>query len=272
MAGSLRQATSMEIDRALSGLFTALPPRKGRFEDLTDAYHIALDGCSYEALKLTTVRAIRGEVEGLSQTFGPTPPELAKAIRDTDRSLSKLAELKALPDYRARNVMSLAEMQAAARTKMAMEGRAHLRDVPRAQDMHRLGKGLPVGSLYVACLGAFYGPQTISPEKEFPSPDEIEQIRQREAIKRIHAAFKAEMAAMDTGSHIDDVGPMDRTQAEYWRQIAALKDAPDVTPDQFTFRQQMMAKVEKAEQHPEPEGDQSDEHDIAADAIDDMNI
>jgi hypothetical protein len=253
-------------------LFTALPPRKGRFEDLTDAYHIALDGCSYEALKLTTVRAIRGEVEGLSQTFGPTPPELAKAIRDTDRSLSKLAELKALPDYRIGERLNYVEMQTKALAKMAAEGRPHLRDVPRAKDMHRFGKGLPVGSLYVACLGAFYGPATIKPEKEFPSPDEIERIRQREAIKRMHTAFKAEIAAMETGGHIDDVGPMDRTQADYWRQIAALKDAPDVTPDQFMFRQQMMAKVEKAEQHPEPEGDQSDEHDIAADAIDDMNI
>jgi hypothetical protein len=261
MEGSLRPATSGEIVKTLSALFVALPPRKGKFDDLVDAYQIALNGCSYAGLKTTVFRAMRGEVEGLSETFGPTPPELAKAVRETDRSLRRIAEINARPDVLARALLTIEQRQDDAKARMAKEGRAFIGEIANVQNLNREMKRLnvPPGALYVAILGAFYGPATITPEEQMPGPYEVEQIRQREAIKRMNAKFQADHRASLALHSVDSTSTMDARTADYWRRVDAVPDRPNISEEEMKFRRQIMAKVEQAEQQPQPEGIDDDD-------------
>lgn len=77
-------ASIAQIGEALKVLFNALPFQRGTDPDLvTLAYVDALNGLSAEAITEGIRKFLRGECEGVSIKFVPTPPELARIIRST---------------------------------------------------------------------------------------------------------------------------------------------------------------------------------------------
>lgn len=77
-------ASAAEISTALQVLFDALPFQRGtRTENVALAYIEALRGLSVEAVSEGIRKFLRGECEGVSPRFVPTPPELAKIVRTT---------------------------------------------------------------------------------------------------------------------------------------------------------------------------------------------
>jgi hypothetical protein len=102
-----RPITDTDIATSLTKLFHALPPRKGNLAELADGYKIALHGCSNQALGVTVLRYMRGEIADMAMSYAPTPPELAKAVREVDAHIRKLRLLdaeRAVPriEYRER--------------------------------------------------------------------------------------------------------------------------------------------------------------------------
>lgn len=75
-------ASSVEIAEALKVLFNSLPFQRG-----TDpatavmAYCEALRGATVEAVRAGISKFLRGDCEGVSSKFVPTPPELARIVR-----------------------------------------------------------------------------------------------------------------------------------------------------------------------------------------------
>lgn len=77
-----KQATTAEIAEALKVLFNSLPFQRGTDpQTATLAYVEALRGVSVEALTEGVRKFLRGECEGVSTKFVPTPPELARIVR-----------------------------------------------------------------------------------------------------------------------------------------------------------------------------------------------
>ena len=72
------------------------------------AYVVALEGQPRNALEIACRQVLRGDVEGLSRRFAPTPPELAKLTRDAASvwrgRLRNVEELLAMPELRAASV------------------------------------------------------------------------------------------------------------------------------------------------------------------------
>lgn len=60
-------------------------------------YVAALDGCSLSALRIVCKRAIQGRQEKFSKTWAPTPPELASAVREWERSQRTVVSIPSTP-------------------------------------------------------------------------------------------------------------------------------------------------------------------------------
>lgn len=125
----LREATSIEISTALERLFRALTPKKGSVNDLMESYLIACHKSTKHAINTVVIRLIRGEMEGLSKAFAPSPAELSAAIRDEMAFVSKQIELdrgwKMIEDNRpvAAKRMNILELVEAERKRMKDESR-----------------------------------------------------------------------------------------------------------------------------------------------------
>lgn len=75
-------ATTAEIGEALKVLFNALPFQRGTDPQIAVlAYVEALQGLSSEAITEGVRKFLRGECDGISGKFVPTPPELARICR-----------------------------------------------------------------------------------------------------------------------------------------------------------------------------------------------
>jgi hypothetical protein len=151
-------------------------------------YLVALDGVSAQALKLTAMAIIQGEIEEMSTKVCPTPPELSRAVRkrmaeDRRKELaSTTTTIEAQPVREARTgyctllnleyqawhngsppgplMLQAWEKHFGSQRPQYHAGRKLLCGVPslaRAQEMAKSG-AVPPGSLYVARYGAFYGP------------------------------------------------------------------------------------------------------------------
>lgn len=161
-------------------------------------YLVALDGVGAQALKLTAMAIIKGEIEEMSTKVCPTPPELSRAIRKRMREDRKLeiattAVSQAgppLPPPRQESVSGFATMlnqefqawnNGAAPGPLMLEawrkygpgpaprrydGREFLCEVPTAKAAEKMAKrgAVPVGSLYVARFAAFYSPTPARPD------------------------------------------------------------------------------------------------------------
>ncbi len=78
----LKPASIAETSAALQLLFDALPFQRGaKTDNVAAAYVEALRGMTAEAIEAGIRRFLRGEVEGVSPRFVPTPPELARIVR-----------------------------------------------------------------------------------------------------------------------------------------------------------------------------------------------
>lgn len=153
------QNRKAEITRSLVGLFMALPPRKGNPEELTAVYEMALRECSTEALKRVAGSLIRGELNGASRSFAPTPAELAYLVRNEGQAIKSALERTS---YQPIAFVGLQMRIDAARQRMEDEGREKLADIDYAAMLSR-SKEFPPGSLFVALLGAVYGPKSKNP-------------------------------------------------------------------------------------------------------------
>jgi hypothetical protein len=170
----------MELTIALRRLFSALPLRKGDVDGQLEGYLIALRGASFHALDTVVVKVIRGEIDGISKTFSPTPPELSQAIRDEMAYVNKQIELavgrRELEDKRPILVKPklLVDRIADAKQRMLDEGRALLFTVTSHPGFLARKGELPTGGIYCAILGAAYGPQGSAgaplPAQQVPDP------------------------------------------------------------------------------------------------------
>lgn len=168
-------------------------------------YLVALDGVSAQALKLTAMAVIQGQIEDMSAKVCPQPPELSRAVRkrmreDRQRELAAAPKLAELPPPRAIPSANMAKLKAEFQEwkngapagplmKAAVEkyfgghqprtydGRPFLCDAPSfaaAQQMAKTGVA-PPGSLYVPRFGAFYSPKPEGPDHDRadqrPQPD-----------------------------------------------------------------------------------------------------
>lgn len=194
MSTQSRPITDMDLSTALPKLFHSLPPRKGNLTELADGYKIALEGCTHQGLGVAVLRYIQGRIDGQSTSFAPSPPELARTVRDIDKGIRdlerqtapKAAEMPPPPREKPTGYVTAlnAEFQAwnnggapgplmlAAFAKHSggerpqhYDGRKFLCEAPnyaRAQEMAKTGI-VPTGSLYVARFGAFYSPKPEEP-------------------------------------------------------------------------------------------------------------
>lgn len=163
MDGRLREATTAEISTALGKLFRALPPRKASPSELEESYLIACHKCSKHAIETVVIKLIRGELDGLSKSFAPSPAELSSAIRDemqfVVKQIAMAQERSQIEDKRPQSVRPtlMADRISSARQRMADERRLRLADGNLETFRSRV-KELPAGSTFIAALGAIYGP------------------------------------------------------------------------------------------------------------------
>lgn len=75
-------ASIAEISTALQVLFGALPFQRGKSDVTALAYVEALQGVSLDAVTAGIRKFLRGECENVSPRFVPTPPELARIVRN----------------------------------------------------------------------------------------------------------------------------------------------------------------------------------------------
>lgn len=81
-APSMPAASSAEIGEALKVLFNALPFQRGTDPaTVVMAYVEALRGATLGSIKAGVSKFLRGECEGASPRYVPTPPELARIVR-----------------------------------------------------------------------------------------------------------------------------------------------------------------------------------------------
>lgn len=79
---SSKPASLAEISTALQVLFDALPFQRGaKTDNVAAAYLEALRGCTAEAVSAGVLKFLRGEIDGVSPRYIPTPPELARIVR-----------------------------------------------------------------------------------------------------------------------------------------------------------------------------------------------
>lgn len=113
--GQLTPASNVEIAEALKVLFNSLPFQRG-----TDpatavmAYCEALRGASVDAIRAGVSKFLRGECEGVSSKFTPTPPELARIVR-TATVVQRLPQI----EHRRRDAASMDD-KAKARMRLKM--------------------------------------------------------------------------------------------------------------------------------------------------------
>lgn len=132
-------------------------------------YLVALDGVTAQALKTTAMAIIQGQLEDLSAKVCPLPPELSRAVRkrmaeDRKRELASSAAI----GYTPTPFMGIEMRRAAAKTKMAQEGRQLLMECSshaHATEIARRSK-VPAGAVYSGILGAFYSPPNYQPATE----------------------------------------------------------------------------------------------------------
>lgn len=164
MDGRLREATSVEIMTAIGKLFRALPPRKAKPEELLESYEIACHKATKHAIETVVIKLIRGELDGLSKSFAPSPAELSAAIRDEMAWVQKQVDLAvarvAIDDNRpvAIKPLLLHERQSEARARMQAEERKLLRTEVSAAELRTAMKGMATGTVYSAITGEIYGP------------------------------------------------------------------------------------------------------------------
>lgn len=142
-----------------------MPPRKGNLVELADGYKIALNGCTVHGLTEAVYLYIRGEIEGQSVSYAPTPPELSRAVRAIDRKAASLSSGPAI-DYTPLPFLTVQMRIDAERVRLAKEGRKYLCSPSShvaAQEMAKRGE-IPPGSVYSGLLGSFYSPINYQPE------------------------------------------------------------------------------------------------------------
>lgn len=184
MPGPSRPITDMDLSSALAKLFHSLPPRKGNLAELADGYKIALNGCTVHGLTEAVYLYIRGEIEGQSVSYAPTPPELSRAVRAIDRKAASVHGPAIA--YTPQPFITVEMRMDAERVRLAKEGRKYLCSPPShvaAQEMAKRGE-IPPGSVYSGLLGSFYSPTNYQPEGK--ADDRSDSIRQpsRAAIRR----------------------------------------------------------------------------------------
>lgn len=220
-----RQATSGDISLALVKLFSVLPRRSGMNEGDDDAalagYELALQGVDYRALGETIGAIIRGEVEGMSTKFCPTPPELSKAVRDQMRR-DRLANDVPKLGYQPKPFQSIQMRMDAERERMAREGRKFLCSVAShgaAVEMAKRGK-VPPGSVYSGLLGEFYSPIHYQPE----GTDDVRLSPSPDAAPGHEPEFGPDPAiSEDAGQHAAEIGP----RSDDWRRLFDTDGAAD---------------------------------------------
>lgn len=161
----LRAATSIEISTTLEKLFRALTPKKGSVSDLMESYLIACHKSTKHAIETVAIRIIRGEIEGLSKVFAPSPAELSVALREEMAFVAKQIELDRgrtmLGNNRsvAAKRMNVLERVESERKRMNDESRALLMRFQSFDAFNQWVRRnrLPVGSFYLAPTAELYG-------------------------------------------------------------------------------------------------------------------
>lgn len=148
----------------LNKLFRSLELKTGNPDEKIEGYLIAIAGASYHALQTTVARIIKGEIDGISKKFCPTPPELATAIRDEMAFVRKQVDLAAqrvtIEDNRPKMIKPLNAFERVdqRRAKMRDEGRKLLFTVNNIDQLNARKRELPKDFGYIALTGEVFGP------------------------------------------------------------------------------------------------------------------
>jgi hypothetical protein len=205
MDARLRVATSAEMMTAIGKLFRALPPRKASPEELLESYEIACHKATKHAIETVVIKLIRGELNGLSKSFAPSPAELSTAIRDEMEFVRKQIDLEtgrmAIADNRPTVIRPKLSMERAAEhtTQMLSEGRHVLAEFPSHDAFlsarRFVGEAIKAGGVYIALTGKLWGAPGVRPA---PPADPVQGAPQT-------AAEAAERLAESRVTETDDV-------------------------------------------------------------------
>lgn len=169
---------------ALGRLFSALPVRQGDAADQIEVYVFALEDTTQQALETVISQAIRGQHPKFSRKFAPTCAELGEAIFEEMERVKRRAELEQeklrIADHRpaALPTLKVQDRIDAAKARMQAEGRRFLLSCESYAAAKSMSSKVPVGSVYVGILCAWYGPvgSINQQEPQTISDDEMQEI------------------------------------------------------------------------------------------------
>jgi hypothetical protein len=146
---------------------------------------------STEAVERAVRRFLAGDVEGQSKRFAPTIPEFMEEANDCEEYLGILNRAAvparvSLPKWQSDGKAPFERLIAKAKAS-----HAHLPvlfDDVSFDQWRRLSKerAIPVGSVWVACLGTVYGPDPKLPVQEYDKPTQHKQAAEYEFPCSLH--------------------------------------------------------------------------------------
>lgn len=189
-------------------------PRGIDADALLAGYLIALEGQPLEALQSVVIKLVKGtwseEVK-----FCPRPPEIANMVREEARRIRE-ASTPMIAYRPAEKLPMVALMQKKYADRKVLAENIE-RDGFRPTDW-------PIGACFVPLLGKVFAPEEAKPEKK-KSVAYTDFRKRREPPRAFHEP-------------IQDV--------EYWEKINAIKDAPNLTEEQVSFRRKIGKQLDAA--------------------------
>lgn len=180
MNPSSKPASLAEISTALQVLFDALPFQRGsKTDNVAAAYVESLRGCTSEAINAGIRKFLRGECEGVSPRFVPTPPELARIVRAAVIP-SRVPEERRIAPFRHATAGERARM----RLKMPMYQAAY----GSGERMNQLAKANAEGLSAMVILANSWGVAV---------PDELNDVPLDEAERQWQQARNAAWAEIN---------------------------------------------------------------------------
>lgn len=176
----LKPASIAEISQALERLFEALPFQRGaKSDNVASAYFEALRGSTSEAIAAGVSKFLRGECEGVSPRYVPTPPELARIVRSVVVQRKNVIRLPVRPDppeipgAKLRMRLKMPMWRAAAGSKERLDA---------------LAAANAEGFAAMVALAASWG---------VPVPDEFNDIPEEELERQWHQARRIALAEIE---------------------------------------------------------------------------
>jgi hypothetical protein len=155
---------------AITRMLNAFPPTSDNYDLLLDTYEQQLAEVSTEAAERAVRRFLAGDVEGQSKRFAPTIAEFMTEARDCEHYLGILNRAPpsiALPKWRGDGQAPFEKL--IDKTKASHAHLPVLHEDINFDQWRKLSasRAIPVGAVWVACLGTVYGPDPKLPAQQY---------------------------------------------------------------------------------------------------------